>query len=150
VPTVVRSTFTPASGVLASHVYAIQVNFEFPHDVANGYSGYSEISVFGAPSATAPAAGPVITGTHDTSNPTVLTLATPNLIPYQLPSSFGAGSFANEGCNVTNLTDGILGSGSGFAASCGGDGSAVPWIVFTPTNGSWNLSNIVVYTMWND
>ena len=152
VPTTVRGTFTPASGVLASNVYAIQVNFEFPHNVANGYSGYSEISVLGSPSATLPPAGPVITGVHDTNNPTVLLSnpTTPNLIAGQLPSSNGPGVFTEEGCNVTNLTDGILGSGAAYGASCGADGTAVPWIVFTPTNGTWNLTNIVVYTMWND
>jgi hypothetical protein len=150
VPTAVRGTFTPASGVLASNVYAIEVNFEFPHTVANGYSGYSEISVFGSPSATLPPAGPVITGTHDTNNPSILTLATPNLIAGELPSANGPGVFTDEGCNVTNLTDGILGYGASYGASCGDDGTAVPWIVFTPTNGYWNLTNIVVYTMWND
>jgi len=151
VPTAVRGTFTPTGAVLASNVYAIQVNFEFPHGVPNTYSGYSEISVFGTPSASAPPVGPVITAVHDTNNPSILTLATPNLIANQLPSSNGTGSFTDEGCNVTNLTDGILGSGAGFAASLGADGTAVPWIVFTPANGgSWNLSNIVVYTMWND
>jgi hypothetical protein len=151
VPTAVRGTFTPASGVLASHVYAIEVNFEFPHTVANSYSGYSEISVFGSPSATPPPAGPVITGTHDTNSPSVLTLATPSLIAGQLPSSTGPGVFTEEGCNETNLTDSLLGSGATYGASCGDDGVAVPWIVFSPTNGgSWNLTNIVVYTMWND
>jgi hypothetical protein len=150
VPTAVRGTITPASGVLASNVYAIEVNFEFPHTVANAYSGYSEISVLGSPSATLPPAGPVITGTHDTNSPSVLTLATPNLVAGQLPSSYGTGVFTEEGCNVTNLTDGIIGSGATYGASCGDDGTAVPWIVFTPTNGYWNLTNIVVYTMWND
>lgn len=151
IPTAVRGTFTPASGVLASNVYAIQVNFEFPHNVPNGYSGYSEISVYGSASATLPPAGPVITGVHDTNSPSVLTLVAPNLIANQLPSSYGTGSFANEGCNVTNLTDSILGSGAAYAASCGADGTAVPWIVFTPANGgSWDLTNIVVYAAWND
>jgi hypothetical protein len=142
--------------VLAENVYAIQVNFEFPHDVKNGYSGYSEITVLGSPTATAPAVGPVITGTHDTNNPSVLTLVTPNLIAGLLPSTVGTtptngpGVFTEEGCNGTNLTDGIIGSGSTYGASCGADGTAVPWLVFTPTNGYWNLTNIVVYTMWND
>jgi hypothetical protein len=149
-PTAVRGTFTPANGVLARNVYAIEVNFEFPHNVANGYSGYSEISVFGSPSATLPPAGPVITGVHSTSIPSGFTLAAPNLIANQLPSSTGSGVFTEEGCNETNLTDGILGSGAAYGASCGDDGTAVPWIVFTPTNGYWNLTNIVVYTLWND
>ena len=47
---VVRATFTPATGILAGNVYAIQVDFLNPPGVPNGYSGYSEISAFGAPS----------------------------------------------------------------------------------------------------
>ena len=56
----------------------------------------------------------------------------------------------SEGCDETNLTDGVLGFGFLYSASCGDDGIAVPWIIFTPTNGGWNLTNIVVYTMWHD
>ncbi len=48
---VIRTTITPAAGVLASNVYAIEVDFTTPPGVPNGYSGYSEISVFGSPSA---------------------------------------------------------------------------------------------------
>lgn len=50
---VIRTTITPAAGLLASNVYAIEVDFTQPPGVPNGYSGYSEISVFGAPSANA-------------------------------------------------------------------------------------------------
>lgn len=151
VPTTVRATFTPASGVLASHVYAIEVDYQFPAGVPNGYSGYSEISVFGSPSAAAPPSGLVITTAHEETN-NLWTVETPNLIAGQSPSSFGTGSFANEGCSEAGLTDGLLTFGGNTnSASCGNDGTAVPWIVFSPTNGgSWNLTNIVVYTLWHD
>jgi len=47
--TTVRGTFTAANGVLAVDAYAIKVDFTTPAGVPNGYSGYSEISVFGSP-----------------------------------------------------------------------------------------------------
>ena len=148
--TVVRTTFTPATGVLASNVYALEVDFQYPQGVPNGYSGYSEISVFGSPSATPPPAGPVITAENEESG-NIWTVETPNLIAGQLPSSQGPGVFTGEGCNVTNLTDGILGFGAAYGAACGDDPSAsVSWIAFTPTNGTWSLTNIVVYTLWTD
>jgi hypothetical protein len=46
----IRTTITPATGVLASNAYAMEVDFTTPPGVPNGYSGYSEISVFGSPS----------------------------------------------------------------------------------------------------
>lgn len=148
--TTVRTTFTPATGVLASNVYAIEVDFQFPQGVPNGYSGYSEVSVFGSPSATLPPAGPVITVQHEETN-NLWTAETPNLIANQLPSSYGPGSFANEGCSEAGLTDGVLSFGGNVnSASCGDDGTAVPWIIFTSNTGGWNLSNIVVYTLWHD
>src|SRR5205085_9410764 len=48
---VIRTTIKPAAGVLASNVYAIEVDFTTPAGVPNGYSGYSEISVYGSTSA---------------------------------------------------------------------------------------------------
>src|SRR5665213_1779303 len=51
---VIRTTITTAAGMLAANVYAIEVDFTQPPNVPNGYSGYSEISVFGSPSATPP------------------------------------------------------------------------------------------------
>ena len=67
-----------------------------------------------------------------------------------MPSSQGPGVFTGEGCNVTNLTDGVLGFGSAFGAACGTDPSAsVLWIAFHSTSG-WDLTNIVVYTLWHD
>ena len=148
IPTTVRTTFTPATGVLASNVYAIQVDFSVPTGVPNGYSGYSEISVFGSPSVGAPAIGPVITTGHEETN-NIWTVETPNLIANQLPSSYGTGLFTDEGCNVTNLTDGQIGFGYQYGASCGDDGTAVPWLIFSTANG-WNLTNIVVYSLWHD
>jgi hypothetical protein len=151
IPTTVRTTFTPASGVLASNVGAIFVDYQFPAGVPNGYSGYSEISVFGTPAATPPPVGPVITTSHEETNNTFVP-ETPNLIANQLPSSFGPGVFTGEGCNETNMTDGILGFGNTFSTSLGDDtNNSVSWIVFSSTNSSgWNLTNIVVYTLWHD
>jgi hypothetical protein len=151
IPTTVRTTFTPVSGVLASNVGAIFVDYQFPGGVPNGYSGYSEISVFGTPAATPPAAGPVITTAHEETN-NIWTPETPNLIANQLPSSFGPGVFTGEGCNETNMTDGILGFGFQYGASCGDDtNNSVSWLVFSSTNSTgWNLTNIVVYTLWHD
>ena len=151
VPTTVRTTFTPASGVLASNVGAIFVDFQYPGGVPNGYSGYSEISVFGTPATTAPVAGPVITTAHEETN-NIWTPETPNLIANQLPSSFGPGVFTGEGCNETNMTDGILGFGNLYSTSCGDDtNNSVSYIVFSATNSTgWNLTNIVVYTLWHD
>ena len=146
--TMVRTTLTPTSGVLASNVYAIEIDFQFPQGVPNNYSGYSEISVFGSPSTTLPPAGPVITAQHEETN-NIWTVETPNLIANQLPSSYGPGVFTEEGCNETNLTDGVIGFGAAYGASCGDDGTAVPWIIFSSATG-WNLTNIVVYSLWHD
>src|SRR5437764_6958187 len=56
---VIRTTIKPAAGVLASNVYAIEVDFTTPAGVPNGYSGYSEISVYGSPSAPLVIAPPI-------------------------------------------------------------------------------------------
>ena len=144
----IRATITPAAGLLASNVYAIQFNFEWPQGIPNGYSGISQLNVSGTPSASAPPAGPVITLQHEEYT-FDWTVETPNLIANQLPSSHGTGVFTEEGCNVTNLTDGAIGFGYQYGASCGDDGTAVPWIIFGTGNG-WNLTNIVVYSLWHD
>ena len=145
----IRATITPASGVLASNVYAVMFSFEWPQGIPNGYSGISQINVLGSPSAAAPLAGPVITTQHEEYTDS-FTLETPNLIANQLPSSFGPGAFTSEGCTEAGLTDGILAFGGGVnSASCGAEGGAVPWIVFTANTG-WNLTNIVVYSLWHD
>lgn len=145
----IRATLTPAAGVLAGNVYALKFDFENPPGIPNGYSGFSQINVFGSPSAAPPAAGPVITAGHQ-ENATTWTVETPNLIANQLPSSQGPGIFTSEGCNVTNLTDGLLGFGSAFGASCGAaTNAAVSFITFSSASG-WDLTNIVVYTLWHD
>jgi hypothetical protein len=143
-----RATITPASGVLARNVVALEFDMTTPAG-ENGFSGYSEIAAFGSPSATAQPAGPLITATHEEFTDT-FTLESPNLIANQLPSSFGPGVFTNEGCTEAGLTDGILAFGGGTnSASCGDDGTAVPWIIFNSATG-WDLTNIVVYTLWHD
>ena len=144
---VTRATLTGANGVLVSNVVALEFDMTTPNG-ENGYEGYSEIAVYGSPSATAQPVGPVITVEHEETNNTFV-LETPNLIALQLPSSYGPGVFTDEGCNETNLTSGILGFGAAFSASCGDDGTAVPWIIFTSETG-WNLTDIVTYTLWHD
>lgn len=149
--TAVRATMTPVSGVLASNVSAIFVDYQYPSGVPNGYSGYSEVSVFGSPSANPQPYGPVITTEHEETNQT-FTLETDNLIGNQLPSSYGPGVFTGEGCNETNMTDGVLGFGYQYSSACGTDtNNSVAWIIFSSTNSTgWNLTNIVVYTLWHD
>ena len=151
----IRATFTPASGVLAANVYAVQVDFQFPQGVPNGYSGYSEIDVFGAPSVAAPPAGPVITTAHEETNNT-WTAETPNLIAGQLPSSgvpSGLIATNGEGCTAAGFTDGILSFGGNANSGMGGTDTNNSYqnIVFAPSNGgSWNLTNIVTYSLWHD
>jgi hypothetical protein len=144
-----RVTITrPDTGFLARNVVALEFDMTSPAG-ENGFSGYSEIAVYGSPSATAAPAGPMITATHEEFTDT-FTLETPNLIANQLPSSQGPGVFTNEGCTEAGLTDGILAFGGGInSASCGDDGTAVPWIIFNSATG-WDLTNIVVYTLWHD
>jgi len=50
---VTRATITPASGVLASNVVALEFDMTTPAG-ENGFSGYSEIAAYGSPSATPP------------------------------------------------------------------------------------------------
>ncbi len=143
-----RATITSASGVLVSNVVALDFDMTTPPG-ENGFSGYSEIAVFGSPSATPPPAGPLISVQHEETN-FDWTVETPNLIANQLPSSSGPGSFTLEGCTEAGLTDGVLAFGGGpNSASCGADPSAVPWIIFSSADG-WNLTNIVVYALWHD
>ena len=52
-PSFIRTTITPAAGVLAANAYAVEVDFTTPPGVPNGHSGYCEISVFGSPSLSA-------------------------------------------------------------------------------------------------
>ena len=144
-----RITLTPVNGALATNVMALKFDMNYPRG-ENGYSGYSEIAVYGTPSANPPPAVPVITAQNEQGY-FDYTVETPNLIANQLPSFTGPGVFTEEGCNETNLTDGAIGSGFQYGASCGADGTAIPWIIFSATAGSgWNLTNIVTYSLWND
>jgi hypothetical protein len=72
----------------------IEVDFTTPPGVPNGYSGYSEISVFGSPSTTAPppvspkissvvmsGGNLILTGTGGTANSPYTLLSTTNLTP---------------------------------------------------------------------
>ena len=145
----IRATLTPVAGVLAGNVFALKVDFESPSGIPNGYSGFSQINVLGSASAAPAPGGPVITLEHE-ENSNIWTVETPNLIANQLPTSQGPGVFTSEGCNVTNMTDGVLGFGSAFGASCGSDtNSSVSSVTFNSVAG-WNLTNIVVYTLWHD
>lgn len=156
--TVVRTTFTPATGVLASNAYAIMVDFTVPPNVPNGYSGYSEISVFGAASTSPDNEKIAVSVANENTDTPDWTIETNNLIAGQLPSSTGAGSFAGgfgvEGATegLVALTDGTFGpSGLGttnFATAGGitGPGSSV---TYTSATG-WDLTNIVVYSGWTN
>jgi hypothetical protein len=144
-----RATLTPVSGALANNVVALEFDMTTPAG-ENGFSGYSEIAVFGSPSANPPAPGLVITAEHQEVT-TTWTAETPNLIAGQLPSSQGPGIFTSEGCSAAGLTDGVLSfGGNANSASCGSDTNAsVSSVTFTSGSG-WSLTNIVVYTLWHD
>ncbi len=145
----IRATITPVAGALANNVYALMVSFEWPQGIPNGYSGFSQINAFGSPSASLPPAGPVITLQHE-ENTDSFVLETPNLIANQLPGSFGSGVFTLEGCAQAGMTDGVLSfGGNANSASCGANGLAVPWVIFNSGTG-WDLTNIVVYSLWHD
>ena len=155
--TVLRTTITPAIGVLASNVYAIKVDFTSPPFVPNNHSGYSEISIFGSPSTGSLTGLRTETAANENlaaaSAPTWI-LETPNLIAGQMPSATGAGNFANE-AGVTGLgalTDGTFGPADSTAsyATCGGANGAGTSLIYTCTNGSWTLTNIVVYSGWGN
>lgn len=153
--TAVRTTMSAANGVLASNVYAIEVDFQFPDGVPNGYSGYSEISVFGSPSASAPPVSPVITVQHE-ENTFDYTLETPNLISQQFPSSYAPSALASpngEGCTTAGFTDGILSFGGNANSGMGGTdtNNSYQYIVYTSAaNSSWNITNIITYSLWHD
>ncbi|HEU5124287.1 MAG TPA: immunoglobulin domain-containing protein [Verrucomicrobiae bacterium] len=142
-----RVTLTPGSGSMAQNVGAVMFDFRSP-GTENGFGGYAEITINGVPSATPETPQPVVTAENQT-NTFTWTVESPNLIANRLPDSFGPGLFTNEGCNITNLTDGIIGFGAGFGTSLGAGGAAVPWIIFNSPNG-WDLTNIVVYSLWHD
>jgi hypothetical protein len=143
-----RATITPASGALATNVAAVMFNMTSPQG-ENGYEGYNELAVYGSPSASAPAPGQVVTAANEQVNVSPDWVAeTPDLIAGQLPSSVGSGNFTQGGGSVTGLTDGTLGNNADTStfASCGNTGGQS--VTYTCTNGTWNLTNIVVYSGW--
>lgn len=157
---VVRTTITAANGVLASNAAAIYVNFLVPAGVPNGYSGYSEISVFGVP--TASDTIPIVITAQDQdpaagTSPT-WTIETNSLIEGQLPSSVGSGSFAGnfngegQAGGLPVLTDGAFGPADSDLtyATAGGAYGAGSSITYTAKSGAWNITNIVVYSGWGN
>ncbi len=153
-----RATLVPATGSLATNVGAVMFNFTSPPG-ENGYQGYAQITVSGFASATAPS-GPVEMATYETNATPDWVVASPNLIAGQLPSSYDTnagdsftadGEGGNSNGGLPALTDGVIGTAIGEGASCGGAGQGGgTFVTYTPTNGSWTLTNIVVYTGWPD
>lgn len=110
----IRASLIPVNGVLARNVYAINVDFTTPSGIPNGYSGISQINVFGTPSLTPPPPTPpvlnppvyssgnlILTGSGGTPNSDYTWLSSTNLAP---PVSWitnstgrldGTGAFSN-------------------------------------------------------
>jgi len=143
IPDATRVTLTSSVGVLATNVAAVRFDFTSPAS-ENGYCGYAGITVFGSPSI-----GPVITATNEQAMIPTWGVETPNLIAGQLPSS-STGDSTLAGGSLASLTDGSIGLGGTYCASCGGDGVSCSSLTYTCTNGSWNITNMVVYTGWTD
>ena len=154
-----RATLTSPTGLLVSNVTDVMIDFTTPPG-ENGYSGYSEIGVYGIPSAAAPANAIVTTTENQNTDAPTWVVETDSLIEGKLPNSVGPGSFAGGFNNeqVTEglpaLTDGTFGpfasvSGLGTTnfATCGGAFGAGSSVTYTAATG-WNLTNIVVYSGW--
>jgi hypothetical protein len=145
-----RATITSPTGVLVSNVAAVMINFTSPAG-ENGYSGYDELAVYGAPSGAVPADAIVATAENqNTAAPTWIVEAG-SLIANQLPSSVGSGNFQNEG-GVTGtpaLTDGTFGPADANAsyATCGSQAGTS--VTYAAPYG-WDLTNIVVYSGWGN
>jgi hypothetical protein len=154
VASVIRATLAPASGALVRNAAAILVDFTVPSGIPNGYSGFSQINVFGTPSA---ASYPTVsvTGSSENLSAPDWVIETPSLIAGQLPSSVGTGAFAggfnNEAviAGLPALTDGAFQGGTNFA-TCGGAFGSGRSITYTCANGSWDITNIVVYSGWGN
>ena len=146
---VVRTTLTPVSGVLASNAVAVMVDFVTPVG-ENFYSGYSEISLYGRASATPPVPGPVVAVENQNTDSPTWIVESGNLIAGMLPDVVGAGDFQAEGSGgLPVLTDGIVGPLAGKATfATAGSGAGQSATYFAP-NG-WNLAQIVVYSGWGD
>ncbi len=114
--TMTRATFTPASGVLAPNVAAVYVDFTQPPGVPNGWSGYTEIALFGSPSTHAyvPPTPPTVNGRAGSGGNTGSLMATGSggtaFYPYSLLS---ATNLLTPLTNWTVIATGVLdGSGS--------------------------------------
>jgi hypothetical protein len=159
VPDFSRVTLTGPGGALVSNVTAVMFDFTTPPG-ENGYSGYDEIGVYGAPSGAVPANGIVTTSENQNTDAPTWVIEQNSLIGGKLPSSVGQGSFAGGFNNeqVTEglpaLTDGTFGpfasvSGLGTTnfATCGGAFGAGSYIIYSSPS-SWDLTNVVVYSGW--
>jgi hypothetical protein len=152
-----RATLVSPTGMLASNVTAVLIDFTSPGG-ENGYSGYDELEVYGVPSGAVPANAIATTTENQNTDTPTWVVETNSLIENQLPSSVGPGSFAGNfngelptgGLPV--LTDGTFGpSGQGNTnfATCGGAFGAGSSIIYSAATG-WNLTNIVVYSGWGN
>jgi hypothetical protein len=149
---VVRTTIKPVIGALATNVVAVLVDFVTPSG-ENAYSGYSEISLYGSPSVTAPPAGPVVTVDNQNTDQPFWVLETGNLIAGKLPSSVGPGNFQTEAAGGTVvLTDGSISPLTGTLpfATCGNVANGAGQSITYSSPGGWNLTNIVVYSGWGN
>ncbi len=142
----VRTELIPAMGSLATNVSAVMFDFTTPYP-EYGYCGVAKITMNGFVSVNSDQK-PVITQTNE-QNMAPDWVVTPNLIAGQLPSS-SAGSDTLAGGSFTNLTDGLVNVNGTNVASCGDQGGACTSLTYTCTNGSWNITNIAVYTGWPD
>jgi hypothetical protein len=145
---VIRSTVTPVGGIFASNVAALMFDFTTPEGVPNGYSGYSELSVFGLPTATVGPASPIaITAANEPTSAPDWVIETNSLIEGATPS-VDIGNFEAEGGlgGLSVLTDGAFGPMPAGFVTCGT--TAGNTLIYTATNGEWNLTNIVVYSGW--
>jgi hypothetical protein len=150
---VTRVELIPATGALATNVAAVRFDFTTPPP-ENHYCGYAKITMDGFVSAN-PSTQLVVTAVYENTATPDWVVPSPNLIAGQLPSSYDttAGDSFTVGGNggLATLTDGVIGTSTGMGASCGGAGQGGgTFITYSPTNGSWTLTNIVVFTGWGD
>jgi hypothetical protein len=150
----VRSILTPASGSLASNVVSVLFSFMTTNGTSeNGYCGYSEAAMFGTPSGPDTEKIAISASSEEVpvgSAPS-WTAAGPSLIANQVPSAVGGGNFGAEtSMGVAALTDGVVGDITNHAnfATCGANAGTS--MTYTCTNGTWNLTNIVVYSGWGN
>jgi hypothetical protein len=143
----IRTTLTPAVGVLVSNVAEVCIDFTTPLGDPNGYSGYDEVSIFGSPTAsTAPASPIAITAANQATSTPTWAVETNSLIAGTTPG-VTTGNFAAEGGlgGLSVLTDGIFGPFSSGYVTAGT--SAGNTLVYSSSTG-WNITNIVVYSGW--